>query len=139
MNVTTLCLGALYLRKSNGLRNQQMFEDGPFSHFLDASYGSIYPALTRLTAEGKVHLRGRASIAVISSTIRSRSFASSHSSCGILINGERIYGILNLSKAFKLAIGCQALRDHCSRCRRKFQCLAIATALEARRYKAGAE
>ncbi|HUD52482.1 hypothetical protein [Parvibaculum sp.] len=31
-----------------------MFEDGPFSHFLDASYGSIYPALTRLTAESKV-------------------------------------------------------------------------------------
>lgn len=46
--------GRSFLRKINGLRNQQMFEDGPFSHFLDASYGSIYPALTRLTAESKV-------------------------------------------------------------------------------------
>lgn len=54
MNVTTLCLGALFFGKATGYEINKMFEDGPFSHFLDASYGSIYPALTRLTEEGKV-------------------------------------------------------------------------------------
>lgn len=54
MHVTTLCLGALFLGKATGYEINKMFEDGPFSHFLDASYGSIYPALTRLTEEGHV-------------------------------------------------------------------------------------
>jgi DNA-binding PadR family transcriptional regulator len=32
-------------------------EDGLFSHFIDASFGSIYPALTHLAAEGYVTVR----------------------------------------------------------------------------------
>ena len=54
MQVTTLCLGALVFGEATGYESNKMFEDGPFSHFLDASYGSIYPALTRLTDEGLV-------------------------------------------------------------------------------------
>lgn len=54
MHVTTLCLGALVFGDATGYEINKMFEDGPFSHFLDASYGSIYPALTRLTEEGFV-------------------------------------------------------------------------------------
>lgn len=54
MQVTTLCLGALVFGEATGYEINKMFEDGPFSHFLDASYGSIYPALTRLTEEGLV-------------------------------------------------------------------------------------
>ncbi len=52
MQVTTLCLGALFFGKATGYEINKMFEEGPFSHFLDASYGSIYPSLMRLTEEG---------------------------------------------------------------------------------------
>ncbi len=54
MDVRTLCLGALTLGDATGYEIRKMFEDGVFSHFLEASYGSIYPALTRLTEEGLV-------------------------------------------------------------------------------------
>ena len=54
MHVTTLCLGALVFGDATGYEINKMFEEGPVSHFLDASYGSIYPALTRLTEEGLV-------------------------------------------------------------------------------------
>jgi DNA-binding PadR family transcriptional regulator len=51
MDVRTLCLGALTLGDATGYEIRKMFEEGVFSHFLEASYGSIYPALTRLTEE----------------------------------------------------------------------------------------
>ena len=31
-----------------------MFEEGPFSHFHDTNYGSIYPALSKLLDEEQV-------------------------------------------------------------------------------------
>jgi DNA-binding PadR family transcriptional regulator len=34
-----------------------MVEEGLFSHFIDASYGAIYPALTQMTAEGLLTVR----------------------------------------------------------------------------------
>ena len=40
------------LGDSTGYEINKLFEDGLFSHFMDASYGSIYPALTRLTEQG---------------------------------------------------------------------------------------
>ncbi len=52
MDVKTLCLGALDAADATGYEIKKMFEDGVFSHFLEASFGSIYPALTRLTEEG---------------------------------------------------------------------------------------
>lgn len=54
MDVKSLCLGVLTLGDASGYDIRKMFEDGPFAHFYDASYGSIYPALGRLLADGQV-------------------------------------------------------------------------------------
>lgn len=52
MNSRTLCLGILHFQDATGYEINKMASDGNFSHFIEASYGSIYPALTRLTKEG---------------------------------------------------------------------------------------
>jgi PadR family transcriptional regulator, regulatory protein AphA len=57
MNVKTLCLGVLSFGEASGYEIKKMVEDGRFSHFIDASFGSIYPALTQLTAEGLLTVR----------------------------------------------------------------------------------
>lgn len=57
MNVKTLCLGYLSLRDATGYEIKKDVEEGLFGHFIDASYGSIYPALTHLAAEGLVTFR----------------------------------------------------------------------------------
>ncbi len=57
MNIRTLCLGILSFQEASGYEIKKEIEDGMFSHFIDASYGSIYPALTMLNAEGLVTLR----------------------------------------------------------------------------------
>ncbi|MEM8685785.1 MAG: PadR family transcriptional regulator [Pseudomonadota bacterium] len=51
MNIRTLCLGILSFGDATGYEIKKMAEDGLFSHFVEASYGSIYPALTRMTDE----------------------------------------------------------------------------------------
>jgi len=56
MDVKTLCLGALTLGDASGYEIRKLFEDGPFGQFYDAGYGSIYPALGRLLAEGLVNV-----------------------------------------------------------------------------------
>ena len=53
MDIQTLCLGILSLGDASGYEIKKKIE-GPFSHFYEASFGSIYPALTRLTEEGFV-------------------------------------------------------------------------------------
>jgi PadR family transcriptional regulator AphA len=57
MNVRTLCLGILSLREASGYEIKKDVEDGVFCHFIDASFGSIYPALTQLAGEGFVTVR----------------------------------------------------------------------------------
>jgi len=54
MNVKTLCLGFLSLRDATGYEIKKDVEEGLFSHFIDASFGSIYPALSQLSAGGCV-------------------------------------------------------------------------------------
>ena len=54
MDVKTLCLGVLTLGEASGYEIKKAFEDGPFAHFHAAGFGSIYPALNRLSAEGLV-------------------------------------------------------------------------------------
>ncbi len=54
MDVRTLCLGVLSQGEASGYEIKKAFEEGPFSHFQDASFGSIYPALGRLSSEGLV-------------------------------------------------------------------------------------
>jgi DNA-binding PadR family transcriptional regulator len=57
MNVRTLCLGILSSGEASGYEIKKDIEEGLFSHFIDASYGSIYPALTQLAGEGLVTVR----------------------------------------------------------------------------------
>lgn len=57
MNVRTLCLGILSSGEASGYEIKKDIEEGVFSHFIDASYGSIYPALTQLAGEGLVTVR----------------------------------------------------------------------------------
>ena len=57
MNIRTLCLGILSFREATGYEIKKMVEDGMFSHFIDASYGSIYPALTQMLNEGLLTVR----------------------------------------------------------------------------------
>ena len=54
MNVKSLCLGALTLGDATGYEIRKMFDEGPFGQFFDASYGSIYPALSSLLDDGLV-------------------------------------------------------------------------------------
>jgi DNA-binding PadR family transcriptional regulator len=57
MDVRALCLGVLTLGDATGYEIKKAFEEGPISNFLEASFGSIYPALTRMTEEGLVTCR----------------------------------------------------------------------------------
>jgi PadR family transcriptional regulator AphA len=54
MNVRTLCLGILAQQDASGYEIKKAVEEGLFAHFIDASYGSIYPALTQMLADGHV-------------------------------------------------------------------------------------
>ena len=54
MDVRTLCLGILSLGDATGYEIKKLVAEGSFSFFSEASYGSIYPALTKLTDEGLV-------------------------------------------------------------------------------------
>ncbi|MEL7274371.1 MAG: PadR family transcriptional regulator [Pseudomonadota bacterium] len=54
MNVRTLCLAVLSQGDSTGYEIRKLVSDGHFSHFVDASFGSIYPALTKMEVEGLV-------------------------------------------------------------------------------------
>ncbi|HLB80184.1 MAG TPA: PadR family transcriptional regulator [Dongiaceae bacterium] len=52
MDPRTLCLGALLLGDASGYEIKKLFEEGVFSHIYEASFGAIYPALTRLLQDG---------------------------------------------------------------------------------------
>ena len=60
MDIRTLCLGILSLGDTTGYDIKKMVAEGAFSFFSEASYGSIYPALTKLTDEGLVECRTEA-------------------------------------------------------------------------------
>jgi len=57
MNIRTLCLGFLSMQEASGYEIKKELESGKFSHFADASFGSIYPALTQMQAEGLLTVR----------------------------------------------------------------------------------
>jgi DNA-binding PadR family transcriptional regulator len=56
MDINNLCLGALSLCEASGYEIKKMFESS-FSHFQAISFGSIYPALARLSDQGLVTYR----------------------------------------------------------------------------------
>ena len=60
MDVRTICLGILTRGDATGYEIKKLFEEGGYQHFVEASFGSIYPALNRLTEEGLVLLREEA-------------------------------------------------------------------------------
>jgi DNA-binding PadR family transcriptional regulator len=53
MDARTLCLGVLSLGEATGYEIKRTLEQ-VFGHFYNASFGSIYPALARLTEDGEV-------------------------------------------------------------------------------------
>jgi PadR family transcriptional regulator AphA len=57
MDARTLCLGVLARGDATGYEIKKSFEEGPFAHIQAASFGSIYPALTRLSEEGLLTCR----------------------------------------------------------------------------------
>ncbi|TCS62939.1 PadR family transcriptional regulator [Varunaivibrio sulfuroxidans] len=54
MDAKILCLGVLTLGDASGYEIRKQFEDGRFSDFYGAGFGSIYPALGQLSAQGLV-------------------------------------------------------------------------------------
>ena len=54
MDSKTLCLAVLMQGDASGYEIKKTLEESPFSHFQELSFGSIYPALNRLTDEGLV-------------------------------------------------------------------------------------
>lgn len=57
MNVRALCLSLLYDHEASGYDIRRMCTEGNFAYFVEASYGSIYPALAKLESEGLVESR----------------------------------------------------------------------------------
>src|SRR3546814_20668435 len=60
MDVKTRCLCCLSRCEASGYEIKKAFEEGPFSHIHQASFGSIYPALNALSAAGLVAVRAQA-------------------------------------------------------------------------------
>jgi PadR family transcriptional regulator, regulatory protein AphA len=57
MNVRTICLAILYEGEATGYEIRKLSVEGEYSYFIDASYGSIYPALQKLEVEKLVTSR----------------------------------------------------------------------------------
>jgi len=57
MNVRTLCLSVLYDCDATGYEIRRFCVEGEGSYFVEASFGSIYPALAKLEDEGLVTSR----------------------------------------------------------------------------------
>ena len=60
MDVRTICLGILTRGDATGYEIKKRFEEGGLQYAAEASFGSIYPALGRLTEEGLVSVREEA-------------------------------------------------------------------------------
>ena len=57
MNVRTVCLAILNFRDASGYEIKKLSTESHYSHFVDASFGSIYPALNKLEGQGLVTQR----------------------------------------------------------------------------------
>ncbi len=57
MNVRTLCLAILNVGNATGYEIKKLSIEGKYSYFVDASFGSIYPALSKLETDGLVTSR----------------------------------------------------------------------------------
>ena len=57
MNVRTVCLAILNFRDATGYEIKKLSTESHYAHFVDASFGSIYPALNKMEADGLVTQR----------------------------------------------------------------------------------
>lgn len=57
MNVRTLCLSILQSRDASGYEIRKLCTEGESAYFVEASFGSIYPALAKLEDDGLVTSR----------------------------------------------------------------------------------
>jgi DNA-binding PadR family transcriptional regulator len=60
MDVRTICLAILTRGDATGYEIKKTVEEDGYRHFAEASFGSIYPALNRLTEEGLVLVHAEA-------------------------------------------------------------------------------
>jgi DNA-binding PadR family transcriptional regulator len=60
VDVHTICLGILTHGDATGYEIKNLFQNDGYQHFVEASFGSIYPALNRLCEEGLVSVRAEA-------------------------------------------------------------------------------
>jgi DNA-binding PadR family transcriptional regulator len=60
MDVRTICLGILTRGEATGYEIKKLFDEDGYHHFVEASFGSIYPALSQLTQDGLVEVRAEA-------------------------------------------------------------------------------
>jgi DNA-binding PadR family transcriptional regulator len=60
MDVRTICLGILTRGEATGYEIKKLFDEDGYHHFVEASFGSIYPALNQLTRDGLVEVRAEA-------------------------------------------------------------------------------
>lgn len=52
MNARTLCLSILFEKEASGYEIRQLCTNGECAYFVEVSFGSIYPALTKMENEG---------------------------------------------------------------------------------------
>lgn len=57
MNVRILCLSILFDTEASGYEIRKLSTEGEFAYFVEASFGSIYPALAKLEEERMVTSR----------------------------------------------------------------------------------
>ncbi len=57
MNIQTLCLAILYDKDATGYEIRKLSTQGKYAYFVEASFGSIYPALNKLERGGYVTSR----------------------------------------------------------------------------------
>ncbi len=57
MDAKIVCLGVLTLGEATGYEIRKMVVEGPFAMFHQIGFGSIYPSLARLEAQGAIEVR----------------------------------------------------------------------------------
>ncbi|MEQ1900155.1 MAG: PadR family transcriptional regulator [Devosia sp.] len=57
MNVRTICLSILFEGEATGYEIRKLSVEGEYAYFIDASFGSIYPALAKLETDRLVTSR----------------------------------------------------------------------------------
>src|SRR5690606_20243161 len=60
MNIRTICLAILAHGEASGYDLKKSWDEGPFAYLGGASFGSIYPTLAKMEADGLIRSREEA-------------------------------------------------------------------------------